>query len=116
MTAPRPAPAQRLRVAAGVVLVAGWLAAAAVYLAAPEPARADAYGGAYAAKPEGSVREQQALERLGGKAAVGAVAFNRWVASLWHGRRLAYTLAAGATVVGLLCLHIAGLMAEDVDD
>jgi hypothetical protein len=55
----------------------------------------------------------QQVERLGGMSAVYALEFHRWFLSLWHGRRLAYTLAALSAAVALLCFYIAGLMAED---
>ena len=34
------------------------------------------------------------LEEFGGKANVLAVEFQEWFASLWHGKRLAFTVAA----------------------
>jgi hypothetical protein len=109
-------PRNRLHLAAIVILIAGWLAAASVFVTTGASAPAPISGQIQAASPEGGVREQQALERIGGTATVRVVAFNRWVASLWHGRRLAATLAVLASVVAALCWHIADLMAEAGDD
>ena len=51
-----------------------------------------------------------ALERLGGKAAVYLAAFNYWFASLWHGTRLAFTVATLSVVAALMCFWIADLL------
>ena len=38
-------------------------------------------------------RDVLELEKMGGKSAVVAADFEEWFASIWHGRRLAYTVA-----------------------
>ena len=58
-------------------------------------------------------REMQQLERLGGRASVQTAEFDQWLSSLWHGRRLAGTLAVLGLVVGGACWRVGGLMAED---
>jgi hypothetical protein len=98
---------RRLHLAGVLILVLGWIAAALVFVAAR---RADD-AGTDALSPS----EHYQLERLGGKAAARAVEFDRWFASLWHGERLAWTLALLSLAVGGSCLYLAGLMGEDAD-
>jgi hypothetical protein len=100
-----------------IVVVTGWLAAAVVFSRAP--ADSDRSTGEYRivghqvfSSDDASSRELQQLERLGGKAAVLTFKFNRWFASLWHGRPLAYVLASLSLLAALGCLHVAGLMGE----
>jgi hypothetical protein len=112
--------ASRVRLAAVVVVVIGWLAAAVVFALAPAGGEqgADGYrvvGGQAYPSDDASSRELRQLERLGGKAAVLTFKFNRWLTSLWSGRPLAYTLAALTLLVTLGCLHVAGLMMEATD-
>jgi hypothetical protein len=122
MTIPfRSTPHGRLRLAGIVVLVVGLLAALCVYLvAANGPGGADAAGyrivngQAYPVALDDASNELRELERLGGKAASQTYRFNHWLGSLWHGERLAYTLAVLSVALSLMCFYIAGLMAEDV--
>jgi hypothetical protein len=109
---------RRLRRAGAIVLGLGLGAAAVVYASAPASADGDALGyriagGQTFAQEANDPREMQQLERLGGKSAVMMFQFQRWVASLWHGRRLAWTLAVISGLVALLCFHLASLAAED---
>jgi hypothetical protein len=92
----------------GLALIAtGLIAGAGVYIAAGADPGADAIA---------QQREMQEVARLGGTATVQTVKFNLWLASLWHGERLAFTLALLGLVVGGACWHVGGLMGEDVDD
>ncbi len=115
-------PASRLYLAGGIILIGGLIAAALVYFLAANQADASAAGysivggNTYALTLAESTRELQEVERLGGQPAVLVLEFHRWFLSLWHGRRLAYTLALLSAAVALLCFHIAGLMEEDVED
>lgn len=112
--------AGRVRLAAVIVVIVGWLAAAVVFALAPAAGElgADGYslvaGHAYASG-DASPREIQQIERLGGKAAVLTFKFNRWFKSLWSGRPLSYMLAALSVLVALGCLHLAGLIEETAD-
>jgi hypothetical protein len=94
---------QRLGMA---IAVLGVVAAIAVHFSAGADADVDADALA-------QQREMRELERLGGTAAVQTVRFDRWLASLWHGERLAGTLAVLGLLVGGACWKIGELMAED---
>ena len=119
MSAENPSPQSRLHLASVVILIVGLLAAALIYVMASKKADADRGDdqivGGQAYRLDDSARQQQQLERLGGKAAVYTVAFNQWFSSLWEGKRLAYTVAALTVVVAFGCYYIAGLMGEEVD-
>ena len=121
-TDPKNARAARsLRWAGAIVLAAGIAAALIVYLLAPDGSGADAgnysiVGGQVFAAPDENSAEMRQVERLGGKPAVYALEFHRWFLSLWHGRRLAFTLLALSVLVALLCFHLAGLMEDDLDN
>jgi len=90
------------------VAAAGLVAGAIVYVSASSPADAD---------PVAQQREMRELARLGGTASVETVKFDQWMDSLWHGQRLAFTLAVLGLVVGGACWHVGGLMDEEpLDD
>jgi hypothetical protein len=112
----------RLHWAGVIILVTGWLAAALIYFVAGSDGDAQAgdyqliNGQVYTTPMGSSKREQQQLARLGGSASVRIVEFDSWLGSLWHGQRLAWTLALMSTAVGGLCIYLADLAAEDVGD
>ena len=93
----------------GLALAAlGLVAGAIVYVSASAAAEAD---------PMAQQREMRELERLGGTATVQTVKFDQWMGSLWHGRRLAFTLAVLGLAIGGACWHVGGLMDEEpLDD
>jgi hypothetical protein len=98
---------RRVHFAGALILVLGWIASAVVFVRAQ---REDA------ARPDTiSAAEQFQIERLGGKATARTVEFDHWLASLWHGERLAWTLAVLALAIGGSCMYVAGLMGEAVD-
>jgi hypothetical protein len=83
---------------AGAVLAAGWAVAIAVYATA-EPV---------VTSPELeevrlSKAYQRQMELVGGKAAVAAAQLDEWLASLWHGERLAGTIAVLTVALALAC-------------
>jgi hypothetical protein len=101
---------------AGIAIpVTGLIVATIVYATAPASAEFDASsvqiidGVAY---PVDSSRQMQQLERIGGKASVQVYKFQQIFESLWHGRKLAYTLIVVTALLALLCWHIAGLVDE----
>ncbi|WP_422084804.1 hypothetical protein [Variovorax sp.] len=115
------APHRRLHFAGIAILVAGWICAVLVYIVASGNDDATAAdrrvidGQVYVVPLETSKREQQEMERLGGKATVWMAESATWLGSLWHGRRLAFTLALLATVIDGSCIYLAGLASEVAD-
>jgi hypothetical protein len=59
-----------------------------------------------------SKQYQRTLELYGGKANVMAVELTQWFDSLWHGTRLAYTLAC-ATVLLAAGFWVAAALVDD---
>ena len=115
---PFSTPRRRLYLAAAIILVAGWAAAACVFVTSTGTVDADAVayrivgGNSYPITLGESKRDLQKVQRLGGDAAVWVVGFDSWLRSLGHGRRLSYTLALLSTAVAGLCAYLAGLAAE----
>ena len=95
------------KIAAGV-LVAGLSISAVVFVIAPAETE-DEKGGLHVIDASNSKQYQRDLQRIGGKAAVVAAEFNEWFETLWHGRRLAGTLAAISVAASLLCFLAAKL-------
>jgi len=89
------------KIAVGVLLVG--LAASTVVFAMASTEGDDAYAGVYVASVNNSKKYQLELERIGGKAAVVAAEFTDWFDGLWHGRKLAGTLAVLSVGASLLC-------------
>ena len=122
MRPPVAAVSRRLYGLAALIVLIGGPVALTVYWHAPDPtvATAASYqivgGHAYAVPSADDARQAQQLERLGGKASVWAVQFNRWLGSLWSGRRLAATLTVLTVLSALVCCWAARLCAEEVDD
>ena len=56
-------------------------------------------GSAYPIMPQDSKMYRHDLELYGGKAAVLADEFSRWIAGLWHGTSLAYTIACITLII-----------------
>jgi len=84
---------RRLRFVAAAILVVGLTSAIWIYLAAA-PVTGDTLG--YNA--EESKQYLRTMELYGGKANVLAAELRQWFEGLWHGTRLAYTVAC-ATVL-----------------
>jgi hypothetical protein len=98
-------PEARLRVSAFAILIIGLAAAAAIYLSAQPPP-----GNPLGYEPEDTKKYLRDLEFYGGKGNVIATELREWFASLWHGKRLAYTIAvvtlAAAGVLKFLATHL----------
>lgn len=96
-----------MRFLAAAILACGLSAAAVVFVTTPsEDENADRL---LVRNAENSRKYQLELRRIGGKAAVAAAQFDEWFDSLWHGRRLAGTLAVISVAGALLCLLAARL-------
>jgi hypothetical protein len=85
---------RRLRFAAVAILIAGLVGAIWIYLAAAPPTE-----DALRYDPMQSKKYLHDLELYGGKANVLAVQIMDWFESLWHGTRLAYTVACAAVLL-----------------
>ncbi|HTN51263.1 MAG TPA: hypothetical protein VML50_02575 [Anaeromyxobacter sp.] len=93
---PSPRALTRARAVTAGILAVGWSVAVAVYLAAAPAAQNDLVD-----EWEGSRRYQREVEVIGGKAVLFASEADRWLASLWQGRNLAYTIAVLAALAAL---------------
>jgi hypothetical protein len=87
------------------VLLLGLVSAAVIYIVAPDDGGADPA----AQIASGRIYEYN-IERIGGMAAVYAARFNRWLAGLWHGRSLAYTVAVLSVAIALVCFVVARMV------
>jgi hypothetical protein len=89
-----------------VVLIVGLTAAAIVYITAAET-RDNALGyeqgngTVYPVMPDDSKSYRRGLEMYGGKANLLADGIRRWLGGLWHGKRLAVTIAVLVIVASL---------------
>jgi len=99
-----------LRWLASAILTIGLGSAVVIYVtASPPPPYPLGYD------PFTSKKYVRDLERYGGKINVLAVAFSQWVASLWHGQQLAYTLAVLTLVLACIVWFIGAHSAPDLD-
>jgi hypothetical protein len=85
---------RRLQIISVAILIAGLATAIGIYVSA---ARSTDDMVAY--EIEHSKQYQRTLELYGGKANVIAVELTQWFDSLWHGTRLAYTVACATLLV-----------------
>jgi hypothetical protein len=58
----------------------------------------------------GTKRAQAASEAVGGKAFGAVNDFSSWFATLWHGRRLAYTVAVLSGLAWVICYYLADFL------
>jgi hypothetical protein len=119
---PRRRPATATIVLRGIgaaVLVSGWLAASAVAMQASETPDADAVeyqiveNGVYPITLAESKREQQLVRRMDGDLGLWFAEFDVGLRSLLRPPRLAWTLLILSTAIGVACLELAKLSAED---
>lgn len=86
---------KRLYFTGAAIFVAALIAAALIYMSVPPPDSAVAMYGMV------DPRYQIELQQIGGNAAVLMAQLHQWFDSLWHGVRLAYTVAVlGAALAG----------------
>jgi hypothetical protein len=104
----------RLKRIGAAILVLGLLSAIVVFIFASEaPGNATAYqiidGVSYPVDVNNTKSYNYNMERIGGKSAVFASDLDDWFSSLWHGKKLGYTLAVLSIVSTLLCYWLAYL-------
>lgn len=104
----------RLYLIGAAILLGGLLCAARIYLAAPDDSGDSSIigyelmnGHKYPITVADSKAYQDQMERLGGNYMVLSDDFSRWVSSLWHGQRLAYTIAFFSVLAALVCFWAA---------
>ena len=93
---------KRVQRVAGAILAVGLCLSLAIYLTAGEPAE-----NPLADQLENSKAYQRSLEMYGGKANLLASEISQWFGSLWHGRSLAFTVAAIAALVAAIYYFVA---------
>ena len=85
---------RQLRFVAATVLVVGFIGAVWIYLAAA-PSTTDTLG----YEPAPSKQFPRSMELYGGTANVLAAELRAWFDGLWHGTRLAYTVACASVLL-----------------
>ncbi len=95
-------PQTRLRVVAVAVLIAGLVSAVWIYLAA-QPPKPNPLG----YEPEDSKQYLREVQMYGGTANLLATELREWIGSLWHGKRLAYTVAVLSALFASGCFFVA---------
>ena len=98
---------RRLQMIAVAILIAGLITAIGIYVST-----AGSTDDMVAYEIEHSKQYQRTLELYGGKANVVAVEITQWFDSLWHGTRLAYTVAC-ATVLLAVGFWLAAAVVDD---
>ena len=112
-----PAPASgmplhdRIFYAGVAVFIAGMAGAVLIYASA-----ADGTAGDPATEYLNRRLTEFEIERIGGMATVYVARFNLWLAGLWHGKPLAFTVAAFSIIIALLCFWISGRKSESSPD
>ena len=103
-------PETRVRAGTRAILIIGFVAAVVIYLTAqPPPANPLGYD------PMDTKKYLHDLELYGGKANVLAAEFQEWFGSLWHGKRLAFTVAAITVLTACVFKFFATPLPPDPD-
>jgi hypothetical protein len=98
---------RRLQMISVAILIVGLVTAIGIYVSV-----ARSTDDMIAYEIEHSKQYQRTLELYGGKANVIAVEITQWFDSLWHGTRLAYTVAC-ATVLLAAGFWLAAALVDD---
>jgi hypothetical protein len=98
---------KRLYFAGTAILVLSLIAAVLIYVSAPPPDPAVAMYGMV------DPRYQIELQQIGGNAAVLMAQLHQWFDSLWHGSRLAYTVAVLGAALAAGCFFTGHFLADD---
>ncbi len=94
-------PRERVKLVSATILAVGFSCALMIYLTAG-PVPANPLG-----QPEDSRKYLRDMEVYGGTANVLAAEVRDWFSSLWHGRRLAFTVAVLTILATLVFLFVA---------
>ena len=111
-----------LRGVAAATVVSGWIAASLVFGQSAVTPDADAVEYAivenhvYPITLEHSPRTRQLVQRLDGDLGLWIAGFDVGLRSLLRPPRLGWTLLIVTTVIGAVCLHLAKLSDEDIED
>jgi hypothetical protein len=103
-------PDRRLRRVAITILVVGLVSAVVIYLAARPPVP-----NPLGYEPEDSKQYLREIQMYGGTANLLATELREWLASLFHGRRLAYTVGTVSILIASGCLFVAGRLPLEED-
>ena len=104
-------PLTRCSLVASSILAVGWSAALGVYVSTRPALENDE-----ALDVQHSKAYLRDLERIGGWAAAFTRELNEWVAGLWHGRSLAYTIGCLTAVVACAYVLLHRPAAECIGD
>jgi len=97
--------AKFIRASGAILLAVGLLATVIIFCTARPPEEPGILGVDVLTK-----RETLQLEKMGGKSFILFNDFNEWFASLWHGRRLAYSVGVLSIAGFLSCRWFADLL------
>jgi hypothetical protein len=101
----------RLRIVALAVLIIGLASSVSIYIAAAPP-KPNPLG----YEPGDSKQYLREIQMYGGTANLLATELREWLASLWQGKRLAYTIGTLSILCAGGCVFVAGrLPLEDED-
>lgn len=103
-------PEERVRFGTRAILLIGFAAAMVIYLTARQPPP-----NPLGYEPLETKKYLHDLEEYGGKANVLAAEFREWFDSLWHGQRLAFTVAAISLISAYIFRFFATPLPEDPD-
>jgi hypothetical protein len=106
-SAPRSPLQKRLYFTGTAIMLASFVAAALIAASAPAPDSAVAMYSIV------DPRYQIELQQIGGNAAVLMAQLHQWFDSLWHGVRLAYTVAVLGIISAGVCFFIGYFFADE---
>ncbi|KXU83429.1 hypothetical protein CI15_30570 [Paraburkholderia monticola] len=98
---------RRLYFTGAAILVLSLIAAILIYVSTPPPDPAVAMYGMV------DPRYQIELQQIGGNAAVLMAQLHQWFDNLWHGSRLAYTVAVLGAALAAGCVFIGHFFADE---
>lgn len=103
--------ARHIRIAGVIVLFAGLVAAATIYITAKPDEKLGILGIDIRTN-----KQRSQLERMGGKGYVMLSDLDEWFGTLWHGRRLASTVGVLSVLGFLLSRGLARVHQDHLDD